>query len=229
MRRGWAPRALLGALSAPVGVVGGLGLAVASAVLDRPALAVVGVAVAGVPALYHAGRSALLGLQLDAVRAARRETLADLAAARRALADLEATVPVEAPEPVTTRPFGLVDARIDTGELQRIWDLGEAPESTRPQVTVAEPRVLVGFLGERVEPGRPRVGTFDDRVFDAIVAAEADAVTRALELPARRGRHAAELPLDAPMVTGRDLADSRAVGTHRPALEVVRRRGKHVA
>ncbi|MFP5335194.1 MAG: hypothetical protein ACLGIV_07765 [Actinomycetes bacterium] len=244
-RRGWAPRAVLGALTAPLGVVGGVGLAVASAALDRPGLAVVGVALAGAPAVYHAARSAVLSSQVDAVSAARREALTELVTVRRQLEDLRRAVAqrpvveepvVEAPvieAPQSTGAFGLVDARIDTGELQRIWDLDPAVDAGRLPVTVAEPRVLVGFVGAAPAVARRRAGTTDDRVFDAILHAEADLVTRALELPARRGRHAAPLPADAPAGPGRDLADARTdgLGAGRPRLEVVRstRRGRHVA
>lgn len=221
-------------------MVGGVGLAVASAALDRPGLAVVGVALAGAPAVYHAARSAVLSSQVDAVSAARREALTELVTVRRQLEDLRRAVAqrpvVEEPvieAPQSTGAFGLVDARIDTGELQRIWDLDPAVDAGRLPVTVAEPRVLVGFVGAAPAVARRRAGTTDDRVFDAILHAEADLVTRALELPARRGRHAAPLPADAPAGPGRDLADARTdgLGAGRPRLEVVRstRRGRHVA
>jgi len=260
-QRGWAPRALLGALIAPTGVVAGVGAAVAAAALDRPALAVVGVALAGAPGIYHAARSAVLAGDLELTRASRREALAEAVAARREVAELtaalrerqqaapavaaveaaapavpvvvedEVSAPVHAAveaAPATVDRLGLVDARIDTGELQRIWDLGEAPATPPARVTVAEPRVLVGFVGDPAS--RPRSGTADARVLDAIALAEADPLTRALELPSRGGRHAAQVPLDAPMPRRRDLADAR-LPEPAPAtrLEVVRRRGRHVA
>ena len=245
-------------------MVAGVGAAVAAAALDRPALAVVGVALAGAPGIYHAARSAVLAGDLELTRASRREALAEAVAARREVAELtaalrereqaapavaaveaaapaepavpvavaaEVSAPVAAPvvaAPATVDRLGLVDARIDTGELQRIWDLGEAPATPPARVTVAEPRVLVGFVGDPAS--RPRSGTADARVLDAIALAEADPLTRALELPSRGGRHAAQLPLDAPMPRRRDLADARLPEPAPAArLEVVRRRGRHVA
>jgi hypothetical protein len=180
-------------VSAPLGVLTGLGVAVAAAAVDRPALAAVGVLVAGVPGLYHSARSAVLENELRAAAAARR------------LGPVAGSASAVAPEHVTPEPpgsaFGLVDARIDTGELQRIWDLGEGPDTgqlpavTAPLATVAEPKVLVGVAAA----GEP---------------------TRALELPSRRGRHAAGGgPLDAPA----------GVVSPAPRLEVVRSRGRHAA
>lgn len=62
--RGWAPRALLSAATAPIGVALGIGAAVLAAVIERPGLAVVGVVLAGGPALFHAARATVLDREL---------------------------------------------------------------------------------------------------------------------------------------------------------------------
>jgi hypothetical protein len=233
-RRGWAPRALLAAATVPVGLLAGLGLSVGATALERPGLGAVGVLVAGLPGLFHAYRSKVLEGELRdalAVRPAGVETVAETVPAAAAVPAAEperasepAPAPVAEPEPVPAVRFGLVDARIDTGELQRIWDLPSEPHagsSAPPVVTVAEPRVLVE-LGA-VAGGRPRAGTVEARVYDALAHAEADELTRALELPARRGRHAAPLPIDSPM--RHSHRDEVAEARTREAL----RRGRHVA
>lgn len=223
VRRGWAPRALLSALSAPLGVITGLGLAVAAAVLERPGMAVVGVLAAGAPGLYHAVRSGVLENQLRAVALERAE--------QPALERADQPEPVETPvEPATDNAFGLVDARIDTGELQRIWDRGDGPDTGELPRVPADAGVLVGAASAR-RGDRFAIGTAEARVFDAIVLAESDELTRALELPSRRGRHAAAPSAAAPVRRGPDLADARtAPPSGRPELVVVRhRRGRHAA
>jgi hypothetical protein len=220
-------------------VITGLGLAVAAAVLERPGLAVVGVLAAGAPGVYHAVRSGVLENQLRAVAAERAErpapepVEATTEAATEVATEVAAQTPTEAPTaPVpSSNAFGLVDARIDTGELQRIWDRGEGPDTGQlPRVPAAEP-VLAGAVAPARRGAGLGIGTAEARVFDAIVFAESDELTRALELPSRRGRHAAEPSAAAPARRGPDLADARATApTDRPQLVVVRsRRGRHVA
>jgi hypothetical protein len=214
-------------------VIAGLGLAVGAAALDRPALGLVGVLVAGAPGLYHAMRSAVLENDLRRLSTARRlERTPSVPAARE-------PVLVSAPESQHSDRFGLVDARIDTGELQAIWDLGDGPDTGPvPIVTVAEPKVLVELSASAsgsvavaapapaatMTLNRPRAGTIEARIYDALAMAEADELTRALELPSARGRHAADAPFDAPSLSPRaDRADSRV------ALVTPPRRGRRAA
>jgi hypothetical protein len=220
-------------------VITGMGLAVAAAVLERPGMAVVGVLAAGGPGLYHAVRSGVLENQLRAVAAERAEQPALERAEQPALerAEQPAPTPVETPAETASAPapepdnaFGLVDARIDTGELQRIWDRGDGPDTGELPRVPADAGVLVGAASAR-RGERFTIGTAEARVFDAIVLAEADELTRALELPSRRGRHAAAASDAPPARRGPDLADARtAPPSGRPELVVVRhRRGRHAA
>lgn len=206
-RRGWAPRALLGVATVPVGIVAGLAVSLGSVALDRPGLAWLGVLVAGVPAVHQAVRAAVLDAELRSVR----QPTGAFAREPAVTTEVQTAAPDvdRAPGPATS-PRGLTEGRIDTGELQRIWDLGEAPD-TGPQrvVSMAAQRVLLGASG------RLGTGVAEDRVYDALVVAEADELTRALELPTRRGRHAASAPLDAVQLA--------------PAPVVSGRRGRHAA
>jgi hypothetical protein len=215
-------------------VIAGLGLAVGAAALDRPALGLVGVLVAGAPGLYHAMRSAVLENDLRRLGAARRAGPTTPVAGSAVVPRPE---PEAQPPTASSDRFGLVDARIDTAELQAIWDLGDGPDTGPvPVVTVAEPRVLVELpasaSGAIAAPApsatmtltRPRAGTIEARIYDALAMAEADELTRALELPSSRGRHAADAPFDAPSLSPRaDRADSRV------ALVTAPRRGRRAA
>lgn len=205
---GWAPRALLSAATAPVGVALGLGAAVLAAVLERPGLAVVGVLLAGAPALYFGARAAVLDRELRARQPTAAQGGAAPAERDPAPVEIDVRTPTEhlVVPPAGTPLGGRTDTRIDTGELQRIWDLDEAP--TAP-------------ASRGVPAGRPRVGTAEARVYDALAHADADVLTRLLEGPGRRGRHVAEAVDDAPPRTG----TSAAAGTYRDRSV----RGRHAA
>ena len=243
--RGWAPRALLSAATAPLGIAIGLGVAVASAALHRPALAVIGVAVAGAPGLFHAARATVLDRELrgrHSAAAASPIVQAPDAPGEHEVLDQHEVV--DQHEPVEDRPVvvGPVvdlrveterDARIDTGELQRIWDAGDGPDTDElPSAPTELPEHLE--LAAMVVPAafaaaqapaparRPRVGTIEARVYDALAHAEADELTRTLEGPGRRGRHAADAVYDAPPRTG----PARRIDMPRT---IKPRRGRHAA
>ena len=232
--RGWAPRALLSAATVPIGVALGLGAAVVSAVLDRPGLAVVGVALAGAPGLFHAARATVLDRELRGRHSAATIPATGLAAddeERHVLAQLAGVSSENVPVVQS------LSVEEETGELQRIWDLGDGPD-TGPQPTVPADAALlqppvtvdltdhalvpVAFAAKAAPARRPRVGTTEARVYDALAHAEADELTRTLEMPSRRGRHAAEAVYDAPPRTGPSMAIAQP-------RTIAPRKGRHAA
>lgn len=135
----------------------------------------------------------------------------------------------------------VIDLRTDAGELQRIWDLGEGPDTgpmaavrapLAPASTVPSPvpsgagppaaTVPVAFLARPAASPRPRVGTTEARVHDALAHMDADELTRTLEGPSLRGRHAAEAVYDAPPRTGPTSATDRS-------RSIAPRKGRHAA
>ncbi|HZI96811.1 MAG TPA: hypothetical protein VFD41_04715 [Actinomycetales bacterium] len=219
--RGWAPRALLSAATAPLGIALGLGAAVASAALHRPGLAVIGVVLAGAPGLFHAARATVLDRELRGRHSA-GVPLAAAAGVHEVLDQPEVVDHEVVEHPVVVGPVVDLrvdahdDRRIDTGELQLMWDAGDGPDTGEvPVAPTALPDLPEHLeLAAMVVPAafaaaqapapsrRPRVGTIEARVYDALAHADADELTRTLEGPSRRGRHAADAVYDAPPRTG---------------------------
>lgn len=239
-------------MAAPAAVAAGLGLAVTAAALGQAAWSMTSAAGAATVAAAAGARHMVRAKAREQRRAARRER------ALRAPLVRTADVPVQTPAPLEVRAGAQaealveapadaqidaqidvrdvristrrIDPRIDTGQLQRIWDLGEAPDTGPVTVVTQAPpgkqAVLVGVGTTKVPTTvlrrRPRVGTADARVFDALVRAESDELTRMLELPSGRGRRAAASAVDEP-VPSRPQQERQEQRLQRE------RRGRHAA
>ncbi|HEX5534943.1 MAG TPA: hypothetical protein VFX33_14480 [Actinomycetales bacterium] len=132
------------------------------------------------------------------------------------------------------------DGRVDTAELQAIWDAGEGPDTGELPVVPDAPVVVGGELVTEAPEGkqavlvggltgttqvlapmvrrRSRRSTVDDRVFDALAMSMVDPLTRVLELPSESGRRSADTPVDRSAQPGerslRALPSRKGKGRH---------------
>lgn len=241
--RGWGPRALLQAMAAPLGVAVGLGAVVAGAIVDPMPWVPAGAA--------FAGASGMLGSVRSRSRRRRRALARRERRARLLTAPLPPLVWESGSWDAGTAPHAdlRIDTQIDTVELQRIWDAGDGPDTGPIPAVPDAPIVIDGQLVTEAPEGkqavlltgiegagrthvlapvitrRPRIGTTEARVFDALARAEADELTWALELPTGRGRHAAAGPVDGRALPAGPSA-AKIMGSQPGA---VRRRGRHAA
>jgi hypothetical protein len=137
------------------------------------------------------------------------------------------------------------DGRVDTAELQAIWDAGEGPDTGELPVVPDAPVVVGGELVTEAPEGkqavlvggltgttqvlapmlrrRSRRSTMEDRVFDALAMSMADPLTRALRLPSGTGRRAAEVTVDLSVDAPAEPVVERSLRA------LPSRKGRHVA